>query len=357
MSLTTDLVAGTAMPPGIYFGMSAEQYHADPALGSTSLKQIVLDPYDWQFDRLHGEEKEPTDALIFGSAWHARVLEGIPALEAKFCIEFDEAQYPKALRTVDDLKKWLERYGQRGLSAMTKPKLIAEVLQIDPDAEIMDVLKEEYRAANANKQALPPKRWVQIEAAAQWAQRHPMLSAVMENGTFSQGAPEVSIFHVDRGVRLKCRFDRLLSHAIIDMKSFAPMFNGRMRKQVITAISRNRYDLQAADYMNGWQAGKELHARGLVYGDEPFKGFLDECFNREAPKWIWIFTKTKSAPQSAVVPWMAKNAMGAAEAEISAAIDRVVELRQRYGDDADWIPTEGGFEIEDTDLPAHFGRD
>ena len=35
------IVTDTLHEDGIYFGMSDEEYHADPALGSTGLKKLI----------------------------------------------------------------------------------------------------------------------------------------------------------------------------------------------------------------------------------------------------------------------------------------------------------------------------
>lgn len=342
-------------PPGIYFGMPDEEYHADLALGSSSIKALSVDPYEFQFDRLYGEDKD-TDALIFGSALHARILEGRAAFEAKFCSAFDKSQLKDALDTTADLKAFLEKHGQTGYSAKTKPLLIKHVRDIDQDVPIVEEIKAKWEADNGDKTPLNPKRWAQVETAARWVQRDPLLSAVMEDGTFSHGAPEVSIFYEDRGVRLKCRFDRLLRHAIVDLKSFAPRATGKIEDIALRAIGSNRYHIQAADYIRGWQKARELFEAGMVFGDQPFPTFLEECFDRQAPAWIWIMVKSVGAPQPLVIDWQAKLAMRTAEETVEAAIDEYVRLRDLYGDDAEWPPMRPALTTGDADLPGWFGQ-
>lgn len=344
--------------PGIYFGMSDEEYHSDPALGSTSIKGLAIDPYEWQFDRLYGEDKD-SDAITFGHALHARLLEGRQIFEAKFCKEFDKSEHPGALNTIDDLKAWLDKHGQDRLSSKKKDELILMVMNIDPTQPVLDVIKRKWDAANEGKIPLKPKRWAQIEVAAKWVQRDPLLSAVMEDGTFIAGAPEVSVFYEDRGVRLKCRFDRLLRHAIVDLKSFAPMFFGRIDGSDGTALktlARMRYDIQEATYSRGWQRARELFAEGLVFGEPPYETFLAECFDRDEPSWIWIMVKTKGAPQPLVIDWKAKFARGAAAQRVEEAIDEYIRLRDEFGDDQEWPPMRPAMTVTDEDLPAYFGR-
>nr|WP_281411053.1 PD-(D/E)XK nuclease-like domain-containing protein [Rhizobium lusitanum] len=319
---------------------------------------MAVDIFEFQFDRLYGEDKD-TDALVFGSALHARMLEGREAFLSRFCTEFDKSKHPNALVTTDDLKQWLDQHGQRGISGKRKDDLIKAALDVDPDLDILDVLKARWEKENEGKTALKPKRWAQVDVAARWVQRDPLLSAVMEDGTFIAGAPEVSVFYVDRGVRLKARFDRLLRHAIVDVKSFAPRTPGPIdgpNGSALKAINNMRYDIQSADYLRAWKYAKELHQQGLVFGDEPYGGFLAECFARDEPKWIWIMVKSTGAPQPLVIDWVAKFAKARAAEQVEAAIDSYIQLRDAYGDDQEWPPMRPAMTADDTDLPSYFGR-
>ncbi|MHB1086746.1 MAG: PD-(D/E)XK nuclease-like domain-containing protein, partial [Minisyncoccota bacterium] len=336
--------------PGIYFNLAEDEYHADPALGSSSIKAIAVDEFEYQFDHLYGDDQD-TDALIFGSALHARILEGREAFERKFCSEFDKSTVEGALDTVTEIKDWLDKYGQAGLSGKAKPALIALVQSIDPSQPIVDVIKGAWNAANEGKTALKPKRWAQIETAARWVQRDPLLSAVMEDGTFSHGAPEVSIFYEDRGVRLKARLDRLLRHAIIDLKSFAPRSVGKIEHLALVAIRRMNYDIQAADYLRAWRYAKELFAAGKIYGEQPFSTFLEECFDRQEPKWIWVMVKSVGAPQPLVIDWQATLAMRTAAEDVERAIDTYRDMRDKYGVDAEWPPMRPAITATDSMLP------
>ncbi len=340
--------------PGIYFNLNADLYHQDRALGSSSIKAIAQDIFEYQFDKLYGEDLD-TDALRFGSALHCRILESKEALDAQFCHEFDKSLIEGALDTVADLKAWLEEKGRGGLSGKKKDDLIELVRHLDPEQPIAAVIKAKWDAENEGKVMLPPKRWAQIETAARWLQRDPLLGAVMTDGTFNSGAPEVSVFYEDRGVRLKARFDRLLRHAIVDLKSFAPWFSGNLEGAVIKVIERMRYDIQAADYVRAWHKAKELYLEGRVYGEPPFPTFLDECFDRDEPKWIWIFVKSKGAPQPLVVDWQAKLAMRAAMDKVEHAIDEYIRLRDEFGEDNEWVPQRPALTIDDSSLPAYFG--
>lgn len=352
-----DLTPGDIVPNGLYFGLDEAIYHAVPqAHGSTNLKALAIDPHEYQFDALYGEDID-SDALLFGSALHARMLEGEAALHAKFYKRF----VPEGdgwLVTDDDLKQFLREHGQEAISRGTKKDRIRRVLELEPGTKILDVERARYEDDCAGKTELKPKLWAQIEVACRWVQRDPLLSAVMENGTFIDGAPEVSIFYEDDGVRLKCRFDRLLRHAIVDLKSFAPMWSGDIRQQALKAIDRHRYDLQAAAYERGWHWAREAFLDGTlaVYGTEPVDGFLKDCFDRDQPKWIWVMIKRTGAPHPLVIDWQAKLARATAADQIEEAIEIYRLLRDRHGPDVEWPPENPAFTVTDTDLPSFFGR-
>ena len=352
-----DLAPGDEVPPGLYFGLDEAIYHGDPtALGSTSLKALAIDPIEYQFDALYGQDVE-SDALLFGSALHARMLEGQDAFNAKFFPRF-VAEGGDWLVTDEDLKRFLTEHGQEAVSRGTKKDRIRRVLELSPGEKILDVAKARHEEASPGRTELKPKLWGQIQAACRWVQRDPLLSAVMEEGTFIDGAPEVSIFYEEDGVRLKCRLDRLLRHAIIDLKSFAPMWVGDIRMQAIKQIDRLRYDLQAAAYERGWHRARSAYLDGslTVYGQEPVGNFLSDCFARDEPKWIWVMVKSKGAPQPLVIDWQAKMARAVAANEIEEAIKTYRTLSARHGADVEWPPENEAFTVTDTDLPSFFGR-
>jgi hypothetical protein len=129
-----------------------------------------------------------------------------------------------------------------------------------------------------------------------------------------------------------------------------------MEFSVVKVLERMRYDLQAADYMRAWQRGKQLFAEGRVFGEEPFPGFLKECFDRDEPDWVWVMVKSKGAPQPLVVDWKAKMARGAAAEAVEAAIDTYIQLRDTYGEEAEWPPRRQAMTLTDADLPSWWGR-
>jgi hypothetical protein len=339
------------MENGIYFNLPAQQYHDDPALGSTSLKALALDPTEWQYERLHGEEKD-TLALLWGSALHARVLEGRHAIERDFAVKPAKEDYPNALVTMDDLRGHAQKLDIK--LGKTKADAVKAIRQFDGDVQIWDEIEAAFDASVCNKVVITPKILREIEQAAQWMCDDPMIGPTMRDGTFVVGAGEVSIFYEYDGVRLKARLDRLFPHAIVDVKSFRTIMRDRVTTSAMKAVARERYDLQAASYIRAFNAARELFKGGKVFGaDERLMALLTSAFSKEALKWIWVLVKASGAPQPlvrelALDSFIFRNA----DAQVAQAIASYKHFNEEFGPDKDWSPRHAAEAWGDTDFPS-----
>lgn len=66
--------------------MGDEQYFKLKSIDQSALKTYLANPRKWAYDRLHADEREPTDAMRLGTAFHAYLMgtgpvEAIPAGE------------------------------------------------------------------------------------------------------------------------------------------------------------------------------------------------------------------------------------------------------------------------------------
>jgi len=349
------------LPLGIHFGLDEDTYHADPGLGSTGLKAVAQNPIDFQFDRLNPEERKETPALLWGSAFHARVLEGSYQFERKYQVLPAKEEFPDALVTMDDLRGWLIEKEVKP-SGKKKEDLIRQVLAIDPEVDIWDEIIRfaEARAINAKASLISRKVNHQIDLAVNWMQQNRILKPIMEDGAFINGAPEVSIIYEDRGVRLKARFDYLYPGMVVDLKSYRPWTSRQETKNVMKAIRDMRYDLQAAAYLRAYDFARDMfHAGELqVHGLPPADGWVETMFNVPSDKvqWIWVMLKASGAPISTAVEFKKELLVfETSSREIENAIDIYRAYTERFGADKDWMPDSEVFVLADEDFPPNWG--
>lgn len=66
----------TGREPGLYFGISNDDYHADPALSSSGIKILLRSPEEYHYHYIAKTDPDPdTVATKFGTAYHTFVLE------------------------------------------------------------------------------------------------------------------------------------------------------------------------------------------------------------------------------------------------------------------------------------------
>lgn len=203
--------------PGIYDGVKSAAYHADPALGSTSLKTLATrTPAHWKH-----EQANPKSSAAFdlGTAAHSLILE----------------QDETGVMVIDVEAK-------RG-KAWTEPA----------DA-----------ATAAGKIALTAKEWEQVKAMRDAVMAHPVAREL-----FTGHKAEESVFWDEDGLTLKCRPDAWKPGLLVDLKTTRDANPNTFGK----TAHEYGYHQSAAHYIDGVKAatGEELPFRfALVEKTEPY---------------------------------------------------------------------------------------
>ena len=190
--------------PGIYPGITNRDYHADPALGSTSLKTLATrTPAHYQHDKAHPKS---SDAFDFGTAVHSLILEG------------DESGVG-----VWNFPAWTTKAAREA--------------------------REESRAAG--KIPMLEKDWQQVEAIRDAVMAHPVAREL-----FTGHLAEQSVFWDEDGLMLKCRPDAWQPGLLIDLKTCASADPNEFGK----VAHSFGYHQSAAHYIDGVKAatGEEL---------------------------------------------------------------------------------------------------
>lgn len=302
-----------AHAPGIYFGLDEQEYHNDPALGSSDIKRLHDSAPAYWFGSPHNplwEPSESTPAQKLGTARHKCVLEG----EAAF----------------------VARYAPTYYSGATKDGK-AELASIDADGKIP--LKFDDYAA--------------VLQSARYIRSNQYLATAFSGGA---GA-EVSIFWTDiAGRRMKARFDYLKPRATVDLKNTANMYSKDFPSACRDAIARYRYDIQAAHYAEARKAAVLLYRDGLVSGDHDPE-IMKACMHGQPTAWVWIFFQSTDAPLTwgaTLSPGNPALAYGAQSRET--ALQTYDTFLERYGLDTPWLLEEPLAELSIDDMPAWWGR-
>ena len=189
--------------PGIYPGITNRDYHADPALGSTSLKTLATrTPAHYQHDKAHPKS---SDAFDLGTVAHSLILEG------------DESGVE-----VWDFPAWTTKVAKDS--------------------------REETRAAG--KIPMLTKEWAQVVAMRDAVMAHPQARML-----FTGHLAEQSVFWEEDDM-LKCRPDAWHPGTLVDLKT-ARDANPNEFGKVAHSFG---YHQSAAHYIDGVKAatGEEL---------------------------------------------------------------------------------------------------
>lgn len=183
---------------GIYFNLSNEEYHADPALSHSGMTSVLVSwPDYWVRSALNPQRKKynPTDAMVFGSRAGTLLLE--PEL------------FYKSFNTAGRA----------------------------PNAKAMFISSVEYDRLQEGRNAV--------------------MDVDIGREHFIQGYPEVSVFFKMDGIMVRVRIDYLRTFGCIDYKRIAEVNNIAVGR----AVKAQGLDIQNFLYLEGVKAARLMLAR------------------------------------------------------------------------------------------------
>jgi len=353
---------------GIHFGLDEEAYHADPALGSSDLKRLLINPVGWWSGSAAGkavlvglgimraddEDEEESLSKQFGRASHVMVLE--PERFDDCYLEHEEmpAEYLTTRKAIRDaLLATPGAYVPIG--SAQRPELVMAAkragLSVSDDWKIDEQIK-------AGGRSILSKRWVAQLRMIDYLMNAPQPALdgrSIREENFTGGYSEVSIFWTeqvgDATVRLKARIDYLRRPGMIDLKTYGCPEDKPPVSFFLGQIANYGYDLQKVAYTAAWKAAHTLRAEGRVFGQVD-RTWLDQVkFSRE-PSWRWIACQTMRMPEIDWIDWNASLADMAAEGQRREALASFVAYRERFGMDTPWLALRGRIVADDTTLDA-----
>lgn len=304
---------------GIYFDLSNEEYHADPAIGSTDIKRLLESPIEyWYNSNLNPKrQREQFNHLKYGSALHCYLME-----EFKFDKEFMVLPEKDQMKIGSDFYNenkdapdFLENFQLPKTKTATQFKYIGNKPKIS---------SEEYRTIKDSITYLRSRN--------------------IPSQLFKEGYHEVSIFWRDErtGLMCKCRHDHLNIRYSADYKSIIDI--NKINRQ----ISNYKYYISSYFYLEGLRKIKKvINSNNINCPDHVEINWWHKFLEIEHDKFIFVFQE-KNAPYRIRCKILDKEVHEIAEAKTERALDIYKQNIDKYGV-KQW-PDEEDQEIKVLDL-------
>lgn len=366
-------------PPGIYFGMPEDEYHALPALSSHGVRNLASSPMLYwsrttfvsDLARKREEKRQEIERVhqTIGKAYHCRIMEGADEFHRRFAVELTEEDCAGALESTDQIKAAITEAGHKPsakvpddggeyMRAAKKDDWIAQLLGINPAAKILAVMNQQHRARHAGKQFVSAEAYEQIEIAAAMVEADPEVRHAFTGGH----AEVVLIWYCEKtGVPMKARVDYLKIKAAVDLKTVANQRGMSMERAIAQEVAGYKYTIQPSFYVEGIQAVKKLVREGSatvqVYSrdgqDAPaLMAWAAKWAAEEGePEWLWVFQQKGDAP-------ITRGVFYPLQGSTRAVVDQIV-LKQKerfktfstaFGTDP-WLDVAPIYDMADEDLP------
>lgn len=234
------------LPPGIYFGLSEEVYHKDPALSRSDMVNLLDTPNSYwknSFMNPDRSRKKASDPMDYGSAFDCLMFDGLKAFEKKYRIV--------------GLDEW----------------------------------------TSENKEFITHDNYFKI------AESIKVLRKGKDSTLFlSGGLPQVTIIFDELGMRFRTRHDFFTPVLSTDFKTARNLHEGHLKR----AFIEYGYDIQFWLYTHSRRRIKEMLRAGAadVYGDvDP--AFFAKFMGSDVDEFVFVFQR--SSPPYPFLPLMPED--------------------------------------------------
>lgn len=362
------------MKPGVYLDLSNAEYHGGEGINKGLLDVVDRSPMHARalLDFANDNDREPTAAMVIGTALHTLVLE--PEKFAELYVgELTQADAPDAIADRDTLVAMVEEMNAGRLPKLstggTKEEQVARIIgalgemRLDTDLDALAQMKgadlkaflerlnadrpgklntggsmdelaailadngrpvtlwkdvrSRWRAENEGYTVLSPDDLAQLHAMRDAIRAHPAAAALLDG----EGVAEASVYWTDEatGELCRCRPDRWRKDGIlVDLKTTIDASPEGFAK----SLANYRYHVQAPWYLDGASAAYEA---GQLPGDW------------QAPRAFAFIAVEKSAPYAVAVYTLDAATIELGGAQMRANLDTLAECRRTgvwpgYGD-------------------------
>lgn len=292
------------LPDGVYLGLPEELYFLQLALGSTDMADLWLKREGWWWKSPNNpwwRRGKTTPEMLFGSACHTLLLEGLEAFESRWAVSPDPRHFPDLLTTADEVFAALAAAGAPGAHPKLKKDALVDLARVHlQDRHVWDIIMDRFRRSARDRDVISAQERWELGVMLDAAMEDPAMRAVV---TADGGVhlAEVSVFWtLPDGVRLRFRFDSLLPAINADLKTLgmAGNANADLADAVGKRIGTGALDVQAAMSFVARRALYDFVAAGQVKGGTEDQRAWLERFPGEAPldlgdkpgwAWLWMF--------------------------------------------------------------------
>ncbi len=249
-----------------------------PALSWSGLCDLIESPLHYWAGHVDPNRKkdDPTPAMLFGRAFHCKVFQPEVFTET-YCRKFQPPD--NCLRTVAEIRAHAASLGNK-LKGSRKDELIDQLIEIDPKAQILDLLEQDYDLDHPFQDQISHGDWERLQGASGALRDEPRFHEILEK----PGEAEKTITAPYRGIHLKGRLDWETADEIVDLKSISTQHDRPFYESVNKAIFYRKYHLQAYIY-------SLLSA--IAAGDDPPNP-------QKAKKYIFVFVESEPPHQTRI---------------------------------------------------------
>lgn len=286
------------LPDGVYLGLPAADYFAQGRMGSSDWIRIQKTGAGWWWGSHHNPDRveKTSKAMMYGSALHAIMLEGVPAYEAMFAVEPDPRDYIGLVTSIPEIKAALEGAGfsLAGTSKWAKPDWCAEVAAKLPDVPCWANLYEDFEARIGRRSVITAveDRTLRFMHRVATDPTRPDNAAVRKLLIDSEDHPalaEVTVLATVDGIRRRWRMDRMYPGITMDLKSVGQWRGRPLAYEVGQVLAQNCWDLQMSDYFIGRTEAYRLIREGKLFGGTLEQRHYIEQIVEENPTWDWVW--------------------------------------------------------------------
>lgn len=347
------------LPLGIHLGLTEAEYHADPSFSNSGIRNLRISPLTYWVKSPLNPSYEPDDseAKDTGKAFHKRILGGAEVFQAAYAAKLDPADYPKALRSGEQLRAYCKELLLK--QSGTLAEMSARIREVDAVVELWAEIEEDYLNAHQGKEFLPKSTMQQVELAAASLEADPETAKL-----FRLGFPEVSIFWQDEatGVRMKARLDYLTLAAVTDLKTFSNPQERPLLEAVANSLVNRGYGTQAVAYLDAVRQAKrmllELGMKAVYFHEAmldatfDFDTWFGKLAKSSEHRFVFIFQESGAVPNVDAVEFSRNiNFFDIVEFSYRWGIDQYRQCMERWGPSVPWVAPRKVRKLEDEDLP------